>query len=65
MGMFLLGWVVGFVSMLVLMFWTAYKKKGVIGYAKTPKEAADMVMGMLNANQEVRNDVKNRLNASD
>jgi len=63
--MFLLGWVVGFVSMLVLMFWTAYKKKGVIGYAKTPKEAADMVMGMLNANQEVRNDVKNRLNASD
>lgn len=63
--MFLLGWVVGFASMLVLMFWIAYKKKGVIGYAKTPKEAADMVMGMLNANQEVRNDVKNRLNASD
>lgn len=63
--MFIFGFIVGFLSMLVLMFWTAYKNKGVIGYAKTPKEAADMVMGMLNANQEVRNDVKNRLNASD
>lgn len=63
--MFLLGLIFGVLSMFALMFWTAYKKKGVIGYAKTPKEAADMVMGMLNANQEVRNDVKNRLNASD
>ena len=65
MGMFLLGWIAGVLSMFTLMIWTAYKKKGMIGYAKNPKEAADMMMGMLNANKEVRDDVKNRLGASD
>lgn len=63
--MFLLGWIFGVLSMFTLMIWTAYKKKGMIGVAKNSKEAADMVMGLLNANKEVRDDVKNRLGASD
>lgn len=63
--MFILGWIIGVFSMLAFMIWTAFKKKGVIGYAKTQKEAADIMMAMLNANQEVRDDVKNRLVASD
>lgn len=65
MGMFILGWIAGMFSMLALMIWTANKKKGVIGYAKNAKEAADMMMTMLNANKEVRDDVKNRLDVSD
>ena len=65
MGMFIFGWVVGFLSMVVVMMFVARKKKGVIGYAKNAQEAADMMMAMLNANKEVREDVKNRLGASD
>jgi len=65
MGMFILGWIVGILSMFVWMVWIANKKKGVIGYAKNAKEAADMMMTMLNANKEVRDDVKNRLDVSD
>jgi len=63
--MFILGWIVGLFSMLAFMIWIAEKKKGVLGYARTHKEAADIMMAMLNANQEVRDDVKNRLVASD
>jgi hypothetical protein len=62
MGMFILGWIIGVFSMLALMIWTVYKNKGMIGVANSPKEAADIMMTMLNVNQEVREDVKNRLN---
>ena len=65
MGMFILGWIIGVLSMFVCMVWIASKKKGVIGYTKNAKEAADMMMNMLNSNKDVRDDVKNRLNASD
>lgn len=66
MGMFLLGWIFGVLSMFALMVWTANRKnKGIIGVAKNPQQAADMMMSMLNANKEVRDDVKNRLGASD
>ncbi len=65
MGMFLLGWVVGVLSVFLFAVSLHRKNKGTFGYPKSAQEAADKMMTMLNADSEVREAVKNRLNVSD
>jgi len=36
-------------------------KRPVVGYAKTAREAADRIMPMINSNDELREEIKNRL----
>lgn len=66
MGTFFFGYLLGFLTIPLLMFLYARKQKksgmmGLIGVAKTSKDAADKVMQMLNSSPDVRDDVKNRL----
>jgi len=63
---FFIGWLCGIATVVFLAFALSMRqnKNLLLGVAKTPAEAADKVMQLLNASEEVRADVKNRLDAS-
>jgi hypothetical protein len=63
--MFLIGWITGVVTVFLFFLYVALKPKGKFVYAKDEQEAIDLIMRMLNSNQEIRDSVKQRLNACD